>query len=205
MIDLFLAALALGFLFNAAPGAIFAESLRRGIKGGFWPAFRVQIGSLIGDFVWAVLGLGGAAALFSLPFVEMPLAFFGAGLLAYLAYGSFKDAASPLPEFSPINAKQSSGDYAVGAGLSLSNPINITYWAGLGGTITALGIDDVTGRAFLVFLGGFMTSSVLWCVICAGFIGMTRHMVSQRAWVAINVLCGLGLGYFAVMVVVRTF
>ena len=204
MIDLFIAALALGFLFNAAPGAIFAESLRRGIKGGFAPAMRVQIGSLIGDFTWAVLGLAGAAALFSLPYVETPLALFGAGLLGYLAYGSFKDAASPLPEFNPDEVGNAGSDYGVGVGLSLSNPMNITYWAGLGGTITALGIDDPSGAAFLTFLAGFMTSSVIWCFICAGFIGATRHMVSQRAWVGINILCGLGLAYFAVMVVVRS-
>ena len=204
MFDLFIAALALGFLFNAAPGAIFAESLRRGIKGGFAPAMRVQIGSLIGDFTWAVLGLAGAAALFSLPYVETPLALFGAGLLGYLAYGSFKDAASPLPDFNPDAVGNAGSHYGVGVGLSLSNPMNITYWAGLGGTITALGIDDPSGAAFLTFLAGFMTSSVIWCFICAGFIRATRHMVSQRAWVGINILCGLGLAYFAVMVVVRS-
>ena len=204
MLDLFLAALALGFLFNAAPGAIFAESLRRGIKGGFAPAMRVQIGSLIGDFTWAVLGLAGAAALFRLSYIETPLALFGAGLLAYLAYGSFKDAAAPMPEFDASAPPTSRGDYGIGIGLSLSNPMNITYWAGLGGTITALGIDEPTGQAFLVFLAGFMTSSVIWCFICAGFIGATRHMISPRLWTMINILCGLGLAYFAVMVMARS-
>jgi hypothetical protein len=32
MIELFFSAMALGFFFNAAPGAIFTESLRRGLK-----------------------------------------------------------------------------------------------------------------------------------------------------------------------------
>ncbi len=203
MIDLFMAAVALGFLFNAAPGAIFAESLRRGIKGGFAPAFKVQIGSLVGDFTWAVLGLLGVAALFQLPMVKRPLAILGAGLLAYLAYASFKDAFSPMPSFDPA-ASNGTTDYSVGVGMSLSNPLNITYWAGLGGTITALGVDDPTGLAFAVFLGGFMASSVVWCFICAGFIGITRHMISPRAWMLINLACGAGLSHFAVMVVVRT-
>ncbi|HBV00336.1 LysE family transporter, partial [Thalassospira lucentensis] len=69
MIELFVSAFALGFLFNAAPGAIFAESLRRGMVGGFAQAFAVQVGSLIGDLIWAVLGLLGAAAIFTLPLV----------------------------------------------------------------------------------------------------------------------------------------
>ena len=212
MIELFLSALALGILFNAAPGAIFALSLKRGIQGGFWPAFHVQIGSLVGDLTWAVLGLGGAAVLFQIDAVRLPMAIFGGGLLAYLAYGSFKDAASPLPMPMPkmedgsdettTASGRTSGGLSVGAAVSLSNPMNITYWAGLGGTITSLGVSDPKGMAFVVFLAGFMTSSVIWCFICAGFIAAVRHMISRRAWVVINLACGLGLLYFAVNVVV---
>ena len=211
MIELFFSALALGFLFNAAPGAIFAQSLRRGIQGGFWPAFHVQIGSLVGDLTWAVLGLGGVAVLFQLPMVKLPLAIFGGLLLGWLAYGSFKDAAAPMPDptrddepapasSQATSSQAASSDLSVGAALSLSNPMNITYWAGLGGTITTLGVSDPTGMAFTVFLFGFMTSSVVWCFICAGFIAAVRHMISPMAWMMVNGICGAGLAYFAIHV-----
>ena len=61
MIELFFSAMALGFLFNAAPGAIFTESLSLGLKGGCKSALYVQFGSLVGDLIWAVIGLVGAA------------------------------------------------------------------------------------------------------------------------------------------------
>lgn len=199
MLALFISAFLLGLLFNAAPGAIFAESLRRGIKGGFTPAFAVQIGSLIGDFAWAVLGLLGAAALFTLPYVALPLALAGAGLLFWLSWQSLRDAARPVPEFDPSAIKPGSA-FAVGAALSLSNPLNITYWAALGGTVTALGVTDPGWAAFTIFLAGFMVSSVLWCFFCAGLIAVSRRYVGPILWMSINVGCAIGLAIFGYMV-----
>ncbi len=199
MTHLFVSAFLLGLLFNAAPGAIFTESLRRGIKGGYSPALAVQIGSLIGDFVWAVLGLIGAAALFSLPYVELPLALTGAVLLFWLAWQSLRDAFAPVPEFDPSAGKAGSA-FTVGAALSLSNPLNITYWTALGGTITALGVAEPGRTAFFVFLLGFMLSSVLWCFFCAGLIAISRRYLGPVLWVAINASCAVGLAIFGYMV-----
>lgn len=205
MTQLFLSAMALGFLFNAMPGAIFTESLRRGLRGGFRPALDVQIGSLAGDFVWAVLGLLGAAALFTLPYVEKPLAMAGAALLAWIALQALRDGLSPMPGFDPA-APAAGGRPALvtGAALSLANPQNITYWTGLGGTITALGVAEPGWTAFATFLAGFMASSVLWCFLCAGAIAWTRRFIGPRIWMALNLGCAIGLAGFAALVVLRT-
>ena len=50
-------------VFCLSPGAVLAETLRRGLLQGFTPALLVQIGSLVGDAVWAVIGLTGIALL----------------------------------------------------------------------------------------------------------------------------------------------
>ena len=202
MIELFLWAVVLGLLFNAMPGAIFAESLRRGLGGGFLPALSVQIGSLAGDLVWAVLGLMGAAALFSLPLVEKPLALFGAVLLGHAAWQAFRDALAPRPEFIPAMAMDASA-LATGAALSLSNPMNITWWAGLGGTVTTLGAADPGWSAFGVFLAGFMLSSVAWCFLCAGAISWTRSRLGGSVWKLLNMACAAGLAGCAGLIVRR--
>ena len=205
MSELFAYAFVLGLLFNAMPGAILAESLRRGLRGGFNPALAVQIGSLSGDFAWAVLGLLGAAALFTLPYVETPLAIAGAFLLAWIAWQALRDGLSPMPTYDPAaNADVGRSAMKAGVALSLSNPQNITYWAGLGGTVTALGVADPGWTAFTVFLAGFMASSLLWCFFCAGVIAWTRQFIGPRTWIILNVGCALGLAYFAVLVVART-
>jgi threonine/homoserine/homoserine lactone efflux protein len=204
LFELFASAFILGVLFNATPGSIFTESLRRGLRGGFGPAFAVQIGSLAGDFTWAVLGLLGAAALFTLPYVETPLALMGAALLAWMAWQALKDGLGPMPVFDPRAASGIDGSgLASGAALSLSNPMNITYWAALGGTITALGVDHPGWLAFAVFLAGFMASSLLWCFLCAGLIAWTRRYVGPTAWRLINFGCAGGLAFFSAFVVWR--
>lgn len=206
MLELFIAAAGLGLLFNATPGAIFAESLRRGLKGGYREALDVQIGSLVGDFVWAALGLLGAAALFKIAYIETPLAVAGAMLLGWLAWQTFNDGLGPVPEFNPDDsATAGRSSLAVGAAMSLSNPMNITYWAGLGGTITALGVSDPGWTAFAVFLAGFMFSSVAWCFICAGGIAATRRFVSPLLWKLVNFGCAAGLAWFAALIFARTF
>lgn len=198
MTELFVSAFFLGLLFNAMPGAVFAESLRRGMRGGFGPALGVQIGSLVGDFVWAVLGLMGAAVLFSLPVVQTPLAIMGGLFLLWLAWQALRDGIGPVPQIDiDAPSEMGRGDLTVGAALSLSNPMNITYWAGLGATVVALGADQADWTAFGTFLGGFMASSFLWCFLCAWLIAWTRRRIGPTMWRSLHIGSAAGLAYFA--------
>ncbi len=207
MLDLIASAIVLGLVFNAMPGAIFAESVRRGLQGGFRPAFAVQVGSLLGDLTWALIGLNGAGALLLIPMVERPLALLGAALLVALAWQSFSAALRPLPVCSgqvPPSRDLHSSALATGAGLSLTNPVHIGYWAALGGGVGVLAGDLEPVIAFSTFLAAFMFTCVLWCFICAAAIAWTRTRLGPLFWVSLNVGCGVGLGLFALAVVLRT-
>ena len=179
--------------------------MRRGLKGGFKSALYVQFGSLVGDLIWAILGLGGAAVLFEIDAIIIPMAIFGGILLAWLAFNSFVDATKKIPSINLTLKQDDKTELTLGAVLSLSNPINITYWAGMAGTITTLGVKEPTGQAFIVFLGGFMLSSIIWCFLCAGFISFVRKAINQTGWVLINISCGIGLAYFSIYVLLSTY
>jgi threonine/homoserine/homoserine lactone efflux protein len=205
MIELFLSAMAIGFFFNAAPGAVFTESLRRGLKGGFKSALYVQFGSLVGDLIWAIIGLGGAAVLFEINIVKIPMAIFGGVLLAMLAFNSLIDATKKMPTVNLTLKQKDRTELTTGVAISLTNPINITYWAGMAGTITTLGVNEPTGQAFIVFLSGFMLSSIIWCFLCAGFIGFVKKTINQTGWVIVNLSCGIGLAYFSIYVLLNIY
>jgi len=181
--NIFLSAVLLGFIFNAAPGPVFAETLRRGLQGGYSAAFAVQIGSLLGDASWALLGLLGIGLLLQLEFLRLPLGLAGVAYLFYLAWDSWRSASQIISLQSVAIAKGSAA--RSGALLSLSNPQNIAYWAAIGSALGSLGIDQPTLGDYAIYFSGFMLASVLWCFICAFLVNVLVRNLDGK-WAAMT-------------------
>lgn len=197
MIGLFVSAFFLGLVFNATPGAVFAESFRQGLKGGFPPAFHVQIGSLVGDATWAILGLAGAGVLLQQPTFQWPMGILSSGLLIYLGIQAIRDIDHEIFAHNDANHSfERRRSLLVGMMMSLSNPLNIAYWAALGGVMAGLGIAQPQWSDFVVFFLGFMTSSILWCFICAGLISGYRRILTPKTLKISHWACGLALIFF---------
>lgn len=205
MMPLFISAFFLGLIFNASPGAVFAESLKRGLSGGYEAALKVQFGSLIGDATWAVLGLAGAGALFQWPFVQTPLAVTGAAYLAWLGAMTLKNSKKLIEMQDEAQQKNCRGALAAGAGLSLTNPANVFYWAALGGVLGTLGVSQPTPADYGVFFAGFMASSLLWCFVCAGLIHAMHKALPAAVTHWLNLLCGWTLVGLAVSTLYELF
>ena len=193
MMALFASAFALGLLFNAAPGAVFAETVRQGVRGGFAPAFAVQVGSLVGDALWAVLGMAGVGLLLRADMLRIPVGIAGATYLLWLARDAWKaanaefsvsDDAAPAPTLKALR---------FGMAISLTNPHNVAYWAALGSALGAVGIHNPTQTDYAVFFAGFMASSLVWCVLCAALVARLFRSAGSR-WVKVTYrLCAVAL------------
>lgn len=180
MLALFLTALLLGFVFNAAPGAVFAETIRRGLRGGYRGALLVQVGSLTGDALWAVLGLVGVGLLARTEALRTPVALAGIAYLLWLAHDAWRasgassqDAATQGGDMADLARGQGDAERAAlraGALLSLTNPHNVAYWAALGSAMGAAGVSDPRWTDYAIFFTGFMVSSVIWCFVCAALV-----------------------------------
>lgn len=176
MLAIFLAAMLFGLAFCASPGAVFSETLRRGLSGGFRPALLVQLGSLIGDAVWAVIGLTGLVLLLGQDSVRVPLTLASAAYLAWLGVQGLRDAWQP-PAVSE-GAVQGRNAFGAGALLSLSNPKNIVFWGALGSALAGIVEGTPSQAQMLVFFAGFMLASLLWCFICAAMVDWLRRNTS---------------------------
>lgn len=192
MATLFISAFFLGLLFNAAPGAVFAETVRQGVRGGFRPAFQVQAGSLVGDAAWAILGLAGIGLALQLDALRWPLGLAGAAYLAWLSWDSWK-AARVEHTMDAGAATAAQGALKKGMALSLTNPQNIAYWAAMGGAMGTVGVARPGAADYAVFFAGFMAASVVWCFVCAAVVDRVFRRLGAR-WARFTYrLCAVAL------------
>ena len=199
---LFFSAFAMSLTFSVQPGVIGFEALRRGVSHGWTAALHVELGSLLGDGVWAIIALLGASILFQNRLVTLLLGLFGCVLLLRFAWDAWRAARADV-EMADGDAGQSNHLLA-GAMLSLSNPQNITFWVGMSGTIIGFGFLDPQPIHLLVFFAGFMIAQVCWCFFFAALVGYGRRLLSQRLFRWINLACAAFLGIMGISLLLQT-
>jgi chemosensory pili system protein ChpE/L-lysine exporter family protein LysE/ArgO len=180
MLSILAAAFGLGLIFNAAPGPVFAATLRHGVRGGFPAALAVQIGSLAGDASWAILGLGSVGLLVRLDALRVPIGIAGTAYLAWLAWDAWRASTQPVVIGGLRDAHAGQAALRSGVLLSLTNPQNIGYWAALGSALGALGAHEAGLAEYATFFAGFMLSSIVWALLFAAIVDRLFGSASAR-------------------------
>ena len=192
----------MSLVFSVQPGVISFEALRRGMTHGYRAALYVELGSLLGDGVWAVVALLGASLLFQSQSAALALGLFGCGFLLWLARDAWLASRTDLALDRETGGR---GNHLLaGALLSLSNPQNLTFWLGMSGTIIGLGFLDPEPRHLAVFLAGFMIAQVCWCFFFASLVGYGRRLLNQRLFRAVNLACAVFLAYMGLALLLQT-
>lgn len=203
MIQILTTAFMLGLVFNAAPGAVFAETIKRSMTGGYREALFLQLGSLVGDALWAILGLLGIGVLLQSPAMQLPVAMAGAAYLAYLAWDSWAASNAPIQSSAShkanikTSAKSTQSAARAGVIISATNPQNIAYWAAIGSAFGALGITQPQPLDYALFFSGFMLSSLLWCFFCAALVSKLFGKAGNKWKVITYRLCAIAFFYLA--------
>ena len=203
MIQILTTAFMLGLVFNAAPGAVFAETIKRSMSGGYREALFLQLGSLVGDALWAILGLLGIGVLLQSPALQLPVAMAGAAYLAYLAWDSWAASNAPIQSSAShkanikTSAKSTQSAARAGVIISATNPQNIAYWAAIGSAFGALGITQPQPLDYALFFSGFMLSSLLWCFFCAALVSKLFGKAGNKWKVITYRLCAIAFFYLA--------
>ncbi len=199
---LFLSAFALSLTFAVQPGVISFEAVRRGVAHGWGAALGVELGSLLGDGVWALIALLGASVLFQNRILTLVLGLFGCALLLRFAWDAWR--ASRVEISAEATESSRSNHLVAGALLSLTNPQNVTYWLGMSGAIIGIGFLDPEPIHLAVFFSGFMLAQVCWCFFFATVVEFARHRLNQRLFRWINLACAIVLAWMGCTLLLQT-
>jgi threonine/homoserine/homoserine lactone efflux protein len=193
-LTLLLSAGGLGFAYAAAPGAVNTEAIRRGFIHGAGSTLFVEIGSLLGDSLWALLALTGVALLAQHLAVQIVLGIAGGCFLLRMGWSALHDALVP-PHAPTGQAVRTRGDFATGVFFGLANPFGLAFWSGLGSSVLVAG---ASGLHFALFFIGFFCGAVLWCLVLALALRWGRRWMRPSLFRWLNAVCGLVLGYIGV-------
>ncbi len=199
-IEIITTGLLMGIAYAAPPGAVTAETLRRGARGGFALAFGVQLGSLVGDATYAALALVGLAALVQNHALQIALGAFGALFLLHLARSAFSTARAPVVPGGHVNARvEQRGAFLSGLAISLANPWGIAFWLSLGGVLAAQGVAGASARELGLFFATFMVGSALWAFVVSLAAAGMRGVLHPAIMRGVSIACGLALGAFGLL------
>lgn len=194
LIPLALSGFTIGLAYTVVPGPVNTEATRRGLKGGFGAALTVQLGSLVGDVLWAILGLTGAVVVLQRDSLATVLGVVGAGFLFALARSAFRGA---MGKGNAESATAKGNGWRVGIMFSLANPAGIAFWSGVGGGM--LGATANPGAIEVAtVLASFIVGSAACGVLFAALAGLGRRHATGRVMRWIDGLCGLALTWFGV-------
>ena len=197
----------LGLAYASAPGAVNAETIRRGVSQGFRPALLVQVGSLLGDVGWAVLALAGLAVVLQDTGLRAALGVAGSLLLMWFAWSAFRGAATPSGEpetESQVVRGRAMGAFGVGILFSVANPFGPVFWLGVGGGLAAGGFVDLGAGGALAFIAAFTLGALAWAVGVSALLGFARRWATPRLFRVVDLVCGAAFGYFGIRLLLES-
>jgi len=192
-----------GLAYASAPGAVNAETLRRGVAHGFRPAFLVQAGSLLGDVGWAVLALAGLGVLLRDASLRALLGLVGGVLLAWFAITALAAARRPEP-VAALPARTGAGSLATGIALSVANPFGPIFWLGVGGGLTGSGALDASPGGAVAFIASFAAGATCWAVGVSALLGYGRRWLRPMMFRVVDLACGIAFGWLALNLVITS-
>ncbi|MBN2755096.1 MAG: LysE family transporter [Candidatus Goldbacteria bacterium] len=186
--------LLLGFTLAAPVGPVNSEIMRRGLQGGFKPAFLFSLGACTADFVIMIMVFSGFKNFLSGGPVERVIYFAGVIFIIYLG------AKSCITAFS-IKSKKTAAiygtNYLQGFLLTLLNPMTLIWWTGLSAIV-------LKNSAYFWLTGGtaVLAGVLLWTLFFSVLTAGGKKVLNEKVISVISLVSGafliiLGL-FFAV-------
>jgi threonine/homoserine/homoserine lactone efflux protein len=194
----FLQGLLFGMILQVSVGPVCIAVLHKGITQGFHHAFAMVWGVALVDAAYIVLSVAGLSALLQIESVRYVIGLGGALLLIYFGIRYFR--APPLTEAEERVDESLFKSFSFGAGLTLTNPLTILFWAGvLGAMMSTRTFASPSG--VVLFSVGCVVATVVFLTAVALAGHLLERVLTPRLSLWLNRLVGLFLIGFAVKLI----
>lgn len=186
-----------GIILAAPIGPINIEIVRRGIRDGFLHGWMMGLGALTADTIYALAIVTGFARFAENQQLRIVLFLVGAGMMAYIGFGSIKSAMRETNlENSGLTIPRSKS-YAAGFMLAAFNPFGIVYWLTVGAGLAADAVNRFGEGGAPILVIGVMLGIFLWVTSISTVAQISRRFVTGPAMRWITGISGVLLFGFA--------
>lgn len=185
----------LGFSLSIPIGAITIEMIKRGLQGGFWPAWSVGLGGMSADVVLMLLIYFGIAELLTGPAAQIAIWLCGFLVLVYLGVDSIQGAYRSIA-IDPGKIRQPKSlihAYFAGFAIALSNPLNIIFWISIYGSVLATSLQEMSGATVLLYSSAIFIGIAIWDLVIAGSVHADRGFAGERFMKWFSIIAGVAL------------
>lgn len=185
----------LGLALAAPVGPIGLLCIRRTLEHGPGIGVATGLGAAIADTVFGAVAVFGLTTVLTLASgYDTTLRLCGGLFLLVIAIKTWDSRPAP-PDDVPDTRSYVLG-FAIGLGVTLTNPVTILAFVGVFATV---GIGGTLGHLHSATLvaGVFLGSAAWWLALCSG-IAMIRHRVSEDHVLIINRYTALALAVFGI-------
>jgi len=161
----------MGVALGMGCGPVSIEIIRRGLKGGFVPAFLTNVGAAIVDAAYLLIIFFGLSSFISNPAAKLALGLFGMVTLVYLGARSAREFFVEKNRNRQAIPGETKNPILTGMLINLSNPTAIVAWLAFYGVVSA-NLGTGASREILLFDIGM-------AVIGAGISGLILSMAAH--------------------------
>jgi len=181
-----------GIAFAAPVGPVTAEAIRRGLQGGFSPAFRVKLGAAVGDAILLIVVYYFVTAI-SNETIRSVISLVGACVIIYMGVKNIIKGITVKPDIS--SSVSFDNGLKLGLGLALTNPFAVAFWFGVFSNLSSTDAlsQDPLFSGFLI-----LTGILLWDVILCLLLEIGKRYVNVLFIQLVTVSAGIVLCYFGI-------
>jgi threonine/homoserine/homoserine lactone efflux protein len=187
MLEVLVSGLLIGVAIALPVGPVITEIIRRGLQGGFLPAWLVGLGAAAAHAILVTLTLLGVVAALDRPIWHTLLGMGGIIVLGYLGFDAIR-ASTSLPAASTTT--RNGHPFLAGFGIGIANPITLLWFLTVGGALI-VAHGGGSGALAVGFSASFVAGVLSWDTVVAWLAGRGRRWMGRRTLRVLNLVAGL--------------